>query len=1107
MASGTLSDGLREALAVFETVDGTGEPLTTNEVAEELPISRRSTYARLERLADDGYLQTKKVGSRGRVWWQPTAATRPGTAAESGVELARLIDNTPGMVYRCLHESGQPMTFVSDACSDITGYDAAALESGDVSWTDDVVHPDDRADVREDVAAQLREDDEFTVRYRVQTADGEVRWVAEHGTLVDDDGRGFLEGVVTDVTEQQTAERELDERTRELREETAFVETILDNQRDIVYAVDTDGRLTRWNDRLVEVTGYDDEAVAGMQARELLADEATRRVENAIEAAVEERESVTLELRLVTADGTEIPYEFTSNPILDDGKVVGIVGVGRDITARKEKQRQLTRHRDDLESELEEIYGRITDAFFALDEDWTFTHFNERAQELVDPDGDGLEGENIWESFPDAVDSRFEAEYRTAMESQEPTTFEAYYPEPLDAWFEVHAYPSETGLSVYFRDVTDRKEHEQELELHKTIVETIDDGVYVLDGDFCFSQVNDAYVEMTGYSREELLGSHCSLVVDEAVLEQSAEDLEQILEEETGSATIEADLNRADGSRLPAESRFTALPTVGEEPARKVGVVRDISERRERERALEESERRYRTIAEYFPNGIVALFDDDFTYTLAAGQGFADLPVDPEDVEGRSVREAWGDETADELEPVFEAALDGEERSVELSYADAEWVVRGVPITDERGDVFAGMTTAQNITERKEREDELVRQREQLSALNDINQVVQEITEAVIEQSTREQIEQTVCERLAAADSYRFAWIGDVEPNSRTVDPRASAGTDGYLDDVTISVNPDDEHSEGPTGRALRTGKMQTSQDVQHDAEYAPWRDVAETYDFHSSAAIPITHQGTVFGVLNVYADRPHAFKGRERAVIGQLGEIVGHAIAAVERKRALMSDEVVELRFHIPALFEALDTDTTADGRFTIEETVPITDAEYLVYGHATQNAVENLEAIVDAVDHWKDVRFRDTGGDGVAFEARLSSPPVLSVLASLGGSVEEFVVEDGDLQMSLHLAPSADTRALVDVVRDAYPTAEMVARRQTTRPGTGAEQLDHVFTESLTDRQRAALRAAYHAGFFEWPREASGEDVAASLDVAAPTFHQHLRKAEQKVFESLLA
>ncbi|WP_232703058.1 PAS domain S-box protein [Halobacterium wangiae] len=1108
MASGTLSEGLRETLEVFETVDGPGEPLTTNEVAEALPISRRSTYARLERLADDGYLRTKKVGSRGRVWWQPPTAAAAADVSGNDVELARLIDNTPGMVYRCLGESGWKLTFVSDACSDITGYDATALQSGAVSWERDVVHPDDRAEAREEITAQLRDDDQFTVQYRVLTADDEVRWVAEHGTPVADaDERAFREGVVTDVTEQQTVERELAERERQLREEQALVQSILDNQRDIVYAVDPDGQFTRWNDRLVEVTGYADEEIAEMEIPEFIADEAREEAAEAIQDVVLHGESRTLELPLVTADGTEIPYEFTGTPIQEGGKVAGLVGVGRDVTERKKKERQLARHRDDLESELEEIYGRITDAFFALDEDWTFTHANDRAQELVDPDGDGLEGENIWESYPDAVDSRFETEYRTAMETQEATTFEAYYPEPLDAWFEVHAYPSETGLSVYFQDVTERKEYERELGLYETIVETIEDGVYVLDDEFQFAQVNDAYVEMTGYDREELLGSHCSLVVDQAVLEQSAEDLQQIIDGEVAGATIEADIHRKDGTTLPAESRFTALPTVGDDPPKKVGVVRDVSERRKRERELEESERRYRTIAEYFPNGIVTLFDHDFTYTLAAGQGFADLSVDPEDVDGRSFREAWDEETADELEPVFEAALDGEERSVELSYAGAEWVVRGAPITDERGEVFAGMTTSQNITERKEREEELVRQREQLSALNDINEVVHEITDAAIEQSTREEIESGVCERLAATDSYRFAWIGDVDTNSRTVDSRASAGTGGYLDDVTISVDPDDERSEGPTGRALRTGEMQTSQDIQNDAQYAPWRQVAETYDFRSSAAIPITHEGTVFGVLNVYADRPYAFEEQERAVIGQLGEIVGHAIAAVERKRALMSDEVVELRFHIPTLFEKIDAGTTGSGRFTVEETVPIADEEYLVYGQASQDAVENVSAIVDAVPHWEEVRFQDDGDGEVAFEARLSEPPVLSVLASLGGSVEEFVVDGGDLHMTLHLAPSSDTRALVDAVREAYPSAEMVARRQTTRPGTGAEQFDHVFTESLTDRQRAALRAAYHAGFFEWPREASGEDVAASLDVSAPTFHQHLRKAEQQIFESLLS
>ena len=49
--------------------------------------------------------------------------------------------------------------------------------------------------------------------------------------------------------------------------------------------------------------------------------------------------------------------------------------------------------------------------------------------------------------------------------------------------------------------------------------------------------------------------------------------------------------------------------------------------------------------------------------------------------------------------------------------------------------------------------------------------------------------------------------------------------------------------------------------------------------------------------------------------------------------------------------------------------------------------------------------------------------------------------------------------------------------------------------------------MDAAYHSGFFEWPRDTSGEEVAASLDVSPPTFHQHLRKAERKLFESLLS
>lgn len=80
------------------------------------------------------------------------------------------------------------------------------------------------------------------------------------------------------------------------------------------------------------------------------------------------------------------------------------------------------------------------------------------------------------------------------------------------------------------------------------------------------------------------------------------------------------------------------------------------------------------------------------------------------------------------------------------------------------------------------------------------------------------------------------------------------------------------------------------------------------------------------------------------------------------------------------------------------------------------------------------------------------------------------------------------------------------MVTRRQTTRTDKDSESADDVVAE-LTDRQKATLRAAYHSGFFKWPRDSSGKDVADSLGIAPPTFHHHLRKAEKQIVESVLS
>jgi hypothetical protein len=258
--------------------------------------------------------------------------------------------------------------------------------------------------------------------------------------------------------------------------------------------------------------------------------------------------------------------------------------------------------------------------------------------------------------------------------------------------------------------------------------------------------------------------------------------------------------------------------------------------------------------------------------------------------------------------------------------------------------------------------------------------------------------------------------------------------------------------------------------------------------------------------VLNLYAGRPNAFTGRERTMLTQLGEIVGHAIAAAERKQALMSDELVELEFQVRDVFSALGSRVTTEEKITFEHMLAIGDGEFLVYGSTVPDAMESIRDLVDSIPFWESVTVRSEG-ETTYFELRLTESPVLSVVASQGGYIVDSVIEDGDLGLTVHLAPTVGVRQVIDTVKDQYPEARMVRRRQITRDRDELHPSSRQFVSELTDRQRSALEAAYYAGYFEWPRDASGEQVADSLSVSPPTFHQHLRKAQRKVFEAVFS
>ncbi|MFP4227963.1 MAG: PAS domain-containing protein [Salinivenus sp.] len=128
-------------------------------------------------------------------------------------------------------------------------------------------------------------------------------------------------------------------------------------------------------------------------------------------------------------------------------------------------------HRETSE-QRRRILESITDAFVAVDENWTFTYVNAQAEALLECPRDELLGESMWDAFPEAVGSTFQKKYEAAIEERTTVEFVEYYP-PLNRWFEVKAFPFEGGLSVYFDDVSDRMEARESLRRERNLTEAI----------------------------------------------------------------------------------------------------------------------------------------------------------------------------------------------------------------------------------------------------------------------------------------------------------------------------------------------------------------------------------------------------------------------------------------------------------------------------------------------------------------------------------------------------------------------------------------------------------------------------------------------------------
>ncbi|NIV14462.1 MAG: PAS domain S-box protein, partial [Aliifodinibius sp.] len=172
-----------------------------------------------------------------------------------------------------------------------------------------------------------------------------------------------------------------------------------------------------------------------------------------MEQAINEKTSYRYDTWIQTEKGNEKYVHIKGIPKTDSsGEVKQLHGIVQDITEQKKAEEEKSR-----------ILERIDDGFFALDNNWVVTYWNTKAEQLLDTPKKDIIGEVLWDVFEEAVEMDFYDQYHKAVDQQVTVQFETFYP-PQQMWLDVSAYPSEGGLSVFFKDVTHRKETQQELQ-------------------------------------------------------------------------------------------------------------------------------------------------------------------------------------------------------------------------------------------------------------------------------------------------------------------------------------------------------------------------------------------------------------------------------------------------------------------------------------------------------------------------------------------------------------------------------------------------------------------------------------------------------------------
>jgi len=706
------------------------------------------------------------------------------------------------------------------------------------------------------------------------------------------------------------------------------------------------------------------------------------------------------------------------------------------------------------------------------------------------------------------------------------------------------------GLLIARRQAEDALREKRNLV--SNILETSPIGIVVIDADGTFTYVNDRAEEILWLEPDEEGNypgfdevPYRALDVEGAVLPESEVPYHKVLRTGT-DVSYDIKIEHRDGTQRWLSQRGTPLRDESGAITQTVFTFEDVTDWKRREKTLEGLTELGQELAE------VESFEDACERAAAAACDSFDLPVTTiqrYDAETGSLEPCARTVRLDGL--VGESPLFASERGLPWqAFVQSETRVLpdlndatgidedGTPLSSallvpigEHGVLTVGATEPDAFADRtvtlaellsgtlnavfdrldreaqlRERTSELERKNDRLGRVQRINSHIREITESLLDATSKPEIKQLVCDRLANSDPYRFVWFGERDFATETITASAAAGVEeGYLDEIDVRTDPGEGDAD-PAERAIQTHEVEVQNNLHADPPFEPWRQEAMQRGYRASIAVPVVYNETLYGLLNIYAGEPELFSEMEQAVLTELGEMIGYALNAMERYDALVSEESVELEFLIRDFSDPiLQLLRDNDGQIRLENIGSRDAGSLQVFVAFEDLAFETIRSFFEEHLGSDDLTLvRDRDGE-IIVELTLPEDSFLVTLLDRGAMPTDITATPAEGRTTIRVPQSASVRDFVEMFEQYYDDAELVARRESPNPVQTRAEFERVYVDRLTERQREVLQTAYFAGFFEQPRDNSAGDIAEMLDVSQPTVSRHLRSSQAKLLAML--